>query len=591
MASSCLGGRAPRRGPSLYESSPVDLTPRGAAGPSSDNAPYDDDASELRLVTLQPPSARANGPRPAIRRTSPPRRQQPSFWDSFQSFGCLVRGRPEPDELHSSSSDADDESSSSDSDDDEEKARSLPPRPTPFTPDRSQWSLLQRAEERARRADDWVTRKFDKVTHATIDSMLNQVGNAGALTARDYCHDGPSWVRDSFENSFAKAWETTLQPTLRESMVGAVKGDFNRHLLRAWSKVHPSFCPYPYSWFRSTVLYALYPADKTLFGRFKNPWYVILMLLKLSNYTSVPVFGITWLLIDRRDEFQVCQFILTFKAYQFMLGIYYATTLALAFYSCLLIEESEVLAAVDGAARHPCDALMPSMAPEFPFVMVMEVVRLVLVFRATALLKLGLTVGGPGELRALAEVRLDAADGTLDGYADIAALRQPHKLRAADHTVAELQVVTERARRRFGAQVADGNALPSLMSFDTAIGAAVLVWGVLVITRHAGWSLDEPVLWHTLFYMKMIYGLGAFPFVLFLVPIIGEAMHGAHYTGYDKRGLCVPRLSPSQVIAKEEKARKRAAKLEKLRDNPLKAKWKASKLRRWVRIFSLRSNR
>ena len=47
-----------------------------------------------------------------------------------------------------------------------------------------------------------------------------------------------------------------------------------------------------------------------------NPVYVIVTLLKLSSYAAVPVFAATLLLIDKRDEFQVVNFILSFKIYR-----------------------------------------------------------------------------------------------------------------------------------------------------------------------------------------------------------------------------------------------------------------------------------
>lgn len=42
--------------------------------------------------------------------------------------------------------------------------------------------------------------------------------------------------------------------------------------------------------------------------------------------------------------------------------------------------------------------------------------------------------------------------------------------------------------------------------------------------------------WTTLFYMKMAYGLAAFPFLIFSMPLLGKGMHKASATAYDQSG-------------------------------------------------------
>ena len=59
---------------------------------------------------------------------------------------------------------------------------------------------------------------------------------------------------------------------------------------------------------------ALYPADRTFPQRACNPIYLIVMMLKFSNYTVVPVFAFQFMMIDKRDEYQLIGFILSFKA-------------------------------------------------------------------------------------------------------------------------------------------------------------------------------------------------------------------------------------------------------------------------------------
>ena len=67
-----------------------------------------------------------------------------------------------------------------------------------------------------------------------------------------------------------------LHPTLRESILGPVPGDYSKFLLVSWTREYPPFwapddrSPQPYTWFRARVLHALYPADRTMLMRMKK---------------------------------------------------------------------------------------------------------------------------------------------------------------------------------------------------------------------------------------------------------------------------------------------------------------------------------
>lgn len=425
--------------------------------------------------------------------------------------------------------------------------------------------------------------------------MLSQIGAVSVEMARDFTHEAPACISDSLEGVVADLWSSSLQPTLREAICGAVPGDYSRHLLRAWAKRYPAFRAedgqsLPYTWFRARALYALYAADQTLFQRFNNPWYVIIMLLKLSNYTSVPTFALTYVMIDRRDEFQVVNFILTFKAYQFFsAGVYSAVALSVVLYECVLSEVADA-AALAAAGIHPCAPLMPSVATSFPFVIAMEALRIGLIGAAVQLLRGGHTRGGASELRAIEEVRLDAADGALDGFADIGSLARAERLVRADTPYARQIMYVEASRARFRVAAGKGNLLPPLMMIDFTWLGIVCASGVLFAGTHGGWSEGSHLWLDTLFYMKMAYALMSFPFILFLVPILGEALHGALPTGYDMRGLLCPKLSAAQVKTKEALARRRAQTLSELEDKPLLAMWKRSDARRWTRLLFFSSN-
>ena len=170
--------------------------------------------------------------------------------------------------------------------------------------------------------------------------------------------------------------------------------------------------PQPWHWARAHINYATLPADRTLFEKMANPMYIVLFCLKMSSYTAVPVFGLNFFMMDKRDEYQLVYFILLFKSYQFLSGVYYAIDLSMVLYNCL-----SSAAYISGEPR-ACDNMLSTATSDYAFIISMEVPRIMLIAAAVYLLHTGYSSGGPGELEALAEVRIDAADGDLDGFAD-----------------------------------------------------------------------------------------------------------------------------------------------------------------------------
>ena len=154
------------------------------------------------------------------------------------------------------------------------------------------------------------------------------------------------------------------------------------------------------------------------------------------------------------------------------------------------------------------------------------------------------------------QVRIDAADGKLDGYADVAMIRRDSTISAGATTgtmptSAELEAAKHAARLRFRALPGTGYYLPAFLTLDLACFTALALFFGVTIYAH-GWSLAEPMFWHSLYYLKMSYALLAIPFLVFLAPVFGDALHGAKATGYDKSGLCVPQLVNSEIKRKDE---------------------------------------
>ena len=475
-------------------------------------------------------------------------------------------------------------------------------------------SVIEAVERAGRAIDDMWLKSIDTAQALTVDHVLGIMGKS--ISKMGNMEGAPQQVVETSERIIKAAW-AEIHPTLRESICGPVPGDYSTQLVRNWAQRHPRFFgrsgwPQPYTFVRAHILYALYPADRTIFMKLRSsPLYLTLMALKLSPIIGIPIFALQFMLIDRRDEYQVVNFILSFKMFQFLIGVYTAISLAMAFYMCLGALNMHAAADQHGVLQHgephgsfdaagTCNAMLDTASSGlFPLEIALELLRVGLTFYALHLLQSGRTCGGVGELKALAEVRLDAADGNLDGHADVAAIALDGSLTAGRDgylpNAAMLDAAKEAARIRFKAERGSGSYLPLLMRFDMAcLGLLVLtfawqlqssLWTESLHWRtDMGW--DQPMVWHTLYYLKITYALAAWPFMAFFVPVIGAALHGAHRTGYDMAGLLVPQLGNAHIRRKIRIERARALAEEKLEkkveEGPWRLAWRTSSLRRWL---------
>ena len=64
-------------------------------------------------------------------------------------------------------------------------------------------------------------------------------------------------------------------------------------------------------------------------------------------------------------------------------------------------------------------------------------------------------------------------------------------------------------------------------------------------------SVTETFMFHaTLSYIKTFYALFSWPFLIFMVPVVGGAFAEARPTAYDKSGMLCPNLSSGQLKTK-----------------------------------------
>jgi len=161
---------------------------------------------------------------------------------------------------------------------------------------------------------------------------------------------------------------------------------------------------------------------------------------------------------------------------------------------------------------------------------------------AFALLWCGCARGSREEIIALETVRVDAADGTLDGERDVAALRRAERKgemgkASSGIDATKVSKAAEAARSRFDAPTRYGGYLGHFMVYDLCayvFSSALLglkIW-------YAGYTPDDWMFWLCLYYLKALVALLALPFLAFGVPVLGTILTLCKPTG------CTPLPAP-----------------------------------------------
>ncbi|KAL1507108.1 hypothetical protein AB1Y20_007964 [Prymnesium parvum] len=401
---------------------------------------------------------------------------------------------------------------------------------------------------------DSFTHMWDAALSAQVDRMLSSVGRYMSNSLVDPY--APSFVNSIYETVWHELWadiQHELKVSVMESLTYGDEEDrlFREFRLKGWPTSGPPFwpkgsmCPKGYTWFRANVLYSVLPADGTTWSVLRTPTgFIVFCIGMTSAYAAnVWLFVILFFLIDKRDEFQLVNFILKFKGFQAVSALISAASASSAMYHCTVVSNGVT-----------CPVEAPGNYHMFVYAAVMEPVRIVLVWVAFSLLWFGYAHGGKEEILALENVRQDMADGKLDGVRDLKALREQdteldrHEAEASAEY--EIDAAVQRARKKFSTFRRTGGFLPYFLVYDL-LAAAYVAWcyGLDLLTN--GFTPYDPntawKLWTTIFFAKNQYALMAFPFLIFSMPVIGRALTKTKTTGYDKRGMLCAGLSSGQI--------------------------------------------
>jgi len=246
---------------------------------------------------------------------------------------------------------------------------------------------------------------------------------------------------------------------------------------------------------RAWILYTLSPYDRSFWRSIRNPWYLLLQCIGL-----VPVVGMFWWLFvfvlhDKRDEYQLSQFIVGFQSAKFFSqGCFNLVRGAFLYYLC--------------ATRTvpTCNEHGPTVRDHLAALSFF--VQIVIVWLAFFLLPFSepcKAVNDPRHAYLLDERRNDKSQAAL------------------------------RAKVRLGR----GGRLRYLFWWDTIAVCLVVGLGTLAyfVAGQEDWQIRSTIYW-----LSVVFGLTALPFVPFKLPVMGNLLTPTKATGYTRRGDTVLRV-------------------------------------------------
>jgi len=372
------------------------------------------------------------------------------------------------------------------------------------------------------------------VAERSVDWALNRT--AGSVRDSLIDEGAPKIVRYAVALVFEAVWpELALE--IKANVMLSINESLEPYVL-PWTE------PRKVSGLRAVRAYFLYtfqPFDASAFRQLAWPSYWVVMSWSACPYYGTQ--GLFWLLVfllmDRGDEYTLVNFILSFKALQFLtLGVASLVISGAQTQYCLTADLSRVTCDVDG----------PGLASDFFWETAAFVVQSSLVWMAFLLLPYSTRAAGT-QVDVIDEA---AAVGTLEEVtADPTAAELPGE-RAL--TAAEALAQAELRYRQHAGGVLRHFVMYDFLCF-TSVAAYVIWYGHRsgALAFHA-----QGVQWQfrsTCVYGRSIYGLLSLPFLAFVIPPFNSVLTQARPTAYDQAGDAVPLLNPRQRQEKDRVAR------------------------------------
>lgn len=277
---------------------------------------------------------------------------------------------------------------------------------------------------------------------------------------------------------------------------------------------------------RAAVLYTLYPFDRSIWGQLRMPGFYPLLALQLCPlYAVQPLFFLLLFLIrDKRDEYQLCAYILEFK------GLQFATLGAMG--GLIGGAQAQYCSTHDSCAQRGLGGA-PGNHVTFELEVAAFVLNVLLVWAAFLLLPCSRQKGALGE-------DLERGGGHAPAAPGGTAATEPQGARGPEASVASADLA-DNGRGCCRCAEMDwrrGGSLRSLLVYDLLAFVFCVALAAWAASTSSGWVLHSWLYW-----CRVLYGLLALPFVVFAIPPFDRVLIHAKPTAYDVHGRCVAPLT------------------------------------------------
>jgi len=358
----------------------------------------------------------------------------------------------------------------------------------------------------------WIKLRFHEQAEVLVDRIPSYVKQ------KLYDPDMPKFVERLLDRTIRKLWPDVKQEIMWEV---SVMIDGNEDAYDEELDNTPGPC-----WVLAFLRYRLFPHDKGVWQCVRDPTYLVVNVLCV-----IPVYGIwAWMflvifcIIDKRDEYQLIYFILSFKGCQFFSwGIIKGLVGFLQYFGCVTFPNMSALATRGEQTPDPsrCMTDGPGMAEEHVILVASWLLPLTLVWICLLLLP-GAKEKGRSKLKILKNEAPSNADIREDGQSDAG----------------------EQANTKSGGYLT-GMVIFDLVIFILCVGMLIII---IATQPHTGTGSQMSKLYNakdndwqvkqTFYCCQFIYGLFSIVFVPFNFPLLQAVLTHAVPTAYDSKGRC-----------------------------------------------------
>mmetsp|Transcript_69586 Transcript_69586/g.201662 ORF Transcript_69586/g.201662 Transcript_69586/m.201662 type:complete len:465 (+) Transcript_69586:62-1456(+) len=269
---------------------------------------------------------------------------------------------------------------------------------------------------------------------------------------------------------------------------------------------------------RAFFRYHLYPCDKTFWALLKDPVWIVFTLASLIPWAGMTplIFLFIFIIIDKTDEYQLITFILQFKGTQFLShGVIKCIMGFFMFIGCVTVPAK--------GSEHSCDESGPGVNSSYVVVVAGWLLQVVLIAIAFALLPWSKEKGRK-ELKGNINRNTEA----------------PQSARRA------------------------GGYIRNLLAYDLVMFLICIgVIGYVLYTRpNKEKDYDDWVVQQAFFSVQVVYGLCAFPFFFFTLPVLQAILTHSIPTKYDSLGRACAIVGPPKPPKEENNAWKQMLSVE-----------------------------